>query len=173
MSESAVKVLGELRQALHVYTVTGQQLSDEVKEEELTGKSPSNESYWARDDAGVEVADRAMKLIEAMDRDGATLAPPRADVQTRTDVQTAPAFGLVPRLAQIFGDPMTADQASFTCTEADAIAELLVKVAGDVDAAARWLVGHGPHDEDPDTTDTEDQHHGLDLESAQAWALNL
>lgn len=57
----------------------------------------------------------------------------------------------VSAVAAVLGDGMTAGMVggSFTCSEAETIAELLF-VAGHEDDAARWLLGHVEGDDDPD-----------------------
>lgn len=61
-------------------------------------------------------------------------------------------------LADVFGDGMTADMvgSSFTCTEADAIARVLV-VAGHKDEALTWLENHAQGDEVDDSHYTYDE----------------
>jgi hypothetical protein len=55
-------------------------------------------------------------------------------------------------LAGVFGDGMTADHtgSSFTCSEADTIARVLV-LAGHKDAAETWLHGHADGDDGGDS----------------------
>lgn len=67
-------------------------------------------------------------------------------------------------LAEVFGDPMTADNVGghFTCAEANNVAEALIGLGRPGDAVT-WLIGHSHGDDDQydshawDPSDAEDR----------------
>jgi hypothetical protein len=73
-------------------------------------------------------------------------------------VSIAEIGGAIEELASVFGDGMTADHvgSGFTCSEADAIARLLV-LTGHKDEAVAWLEGHAQGDEVDDSHYTYDE----------------
>ncbi|MGM9381093.1 hypothetical protein [Streptomyces antibioticus] len=82
-------------------------------------------------------------------------------------------------LARVFGDGMTADHtgSGFTCSEADAVARLLV-LAGYKDEAATWLEGHASGDEGDDSHfvyegDEGDEGHVMDEDEIAEYVEGL
>ena len=70
-------------------------------------------------------------------------------------------------MAAVLGDGMTASGVggSFTCSEAETLAEVLV-LSGHAKEAASFLAGHAEGDDDAEGT-----HHGLDEDAMKRFVL--